>query len=253
MSVDGAICDSCGFVRPLGADGILLDAQHEGVHDPDDTGYESQTKYRYQSESYAVAYLRKYRHRFRRGGSLYASLVANRERACIRKALSRAGRIESLLDLPGGTGKLASVHAAADYTFMAADVAPEMLRAGLRDEWSRCSNLAALVQADVTRTGFATDAFDCVICLRLMHRLPEDVLRAGVAELARVGRDWLIVSNAVAWNTVAGRLGRAPKAGRAILDREAWRAVLEEHGEVEAEYRILPGISRGLISLLRLQ
>lgn len=253
VSDSQATCMACGCSRPVTPDGILLDPEHTGRFDPDDSGYESQTKFRYQSEAYASTYLRQYKRGPRNGGSLYPSLVAQRERSCIRRALTRAGDITTVLDLPAGTGKLAPVHAASDYAVVGADVSVEMLRAGLHDEWSTCPNLAALVQADATRTGFNTDAFDCVICLRLMHRLPMAVLKSAVAELTRVASDWLIVSNAVAWGSIAGRFGRAPKTGRAVLNAKEWRAVLEEHGKVEAEYRLLPGISRGLVTLLRVR
>lgn len=253
VSDSQATCMACGCSRPVTPDGILLDPEHIGEFDPDDSGYESQTKFRYQSESYASTYLRQYKRGLRNGGSLYASLVAQRERSCIRRALTKAGNITTVLDLPAGTGKLAPVHAASDYAVVGADVSVEMLRAGLHDEWSTCPNLAALVQADVTRTGFDTDAFDCVVCLRLMHRLPMAVLKSAVAELTRVASDWFIVSNAVAWGSIAGRFGRAPKIGRAVLNAAEWRAVLEEHGDIEAEFWLLPGISRGLVTLLRVR
>lgn len=156
-----------------------------------ETSYLARDRYRDPAE--AASYEAR---RFR---SFKGRLVDRRERALVTRALAAArilalgdGRIERLLDLPAGTGRLAPLLGAWAPLVLAADRSREMLRQGARYGEARYEGKA--VQADATRLPFRDSAFDAVVCLRLLGHLPPAVRRLALAEMRRVSRSFLIVA-----------------------------------------------------------
>lgn len=123
-----------------------------------------------------------------------------REMACITAALDGVAAGSRVLDLPCGTGRLARMLLGRGYRVVAADYSLPMIeaaRAYHRETGLDADARARLdfVQQDVMNTTFEDDAFDVVICNRLLHHYPgSDTRRAVLAELARICRGRLIVS-----------------------------------------------------------
>jgi len=138
--------------------------------------------------------------------------------------------LRPVLDVPCGTGRLASVLERRGMRYVGADVSSSML-----GEASQNPN-AALVLADAERLPFADDSFDVVVCCRLLHHLQEeDVLESVVSELVRVSARMVIASfwDSASWHAWRRRVGlrrsEGPRGRRAVSKRML-RRVFEESG-----------------------
>ncbi len=97
----------------------------------------------------------------------------------------------AVLDVPVGTGRFLHLFGGARVEgldlseAMLTEASARVIELGLSD--------VTLRQGSVTALPFAQHAFDLVVCWRLLHLLPQDVLPAALAELARVCRGHLCV------------------------------------------------------------
>lgn len=145
---------------------------------------------RYQSTAGAAAYRRKYER------SWIRRLSNRRELEIVRRALKRAGAGGKLLDCPCGAGRL---------TPTLLEVAEHVTCADISDSMVDQAREALAPFVEAGRVAFLTagaaglpvedDAFDTVVCHRLIHHMAEASERAGVfAELARVARRRVVLS-----------------------------------------------------------
>jgi ubiquinone/menaquinone biosynthesis C-methylase UbiE len=90
----------------------------------------------------------------------------------------------SVLDVPVGTGRFLDLYGEARVEGV--DLSYAMLaEASTRVAASRHAQVT-LRQGSVTSLPFADRSFDLVVCWRLLHLLPPDMLRPALAEMARV-------------------------------------------------------------------
>lgn len=88
-----------------------------------------------------------------------------------------------ILDIPVGTGRFFEYYQARDIRVVGMDISESMLaEAGKKAE----SLPVELFLGDARSLDYPENTFDCVICWRLLHLLPADVLRQVICELARV-------------------------------------------------------------------
>jgi ubiquinone/menaquinone biosynthesis C-methylase UbiE len=159
--------------------------------------YDALTRQHYQDTVIAEKYREEYAGPMTlRSGP--ARVVANRERRIIYAALSDITRQEAttvrrVLDLPCGTGKLASVFAQFNFKIVAADISRQMMEVAAR-EYNHLPGFVGFEQTDASATKFADEEFDAVICLRLLHRVPDAVRSAILVDLGRISRKHVIVS-----------------------------------------------------------
>jgi SAM-dependent methyltransferase len=140
-----------------------------------------------------------------------------------------------VLDAPCGTGRLRPAieqHAA---RWVGLDVSTPMLEAHAGDD-------LALVRGDVEHLPFPDDAFDAIVCCRLLHHLRDpEVLRRTVGELVRVSRDLVIASfwDAGALPSLRRRYvpGGRPARGRAPHAKGELRRVFADAGARIVGYR----------------
>ncbi|MGE0278749.1 MAG: methyltransferase domain-containing protein [Nitrospiraceae bacterium] len=107
--------------------------------------------------------------------SLRAHFIATRERRVVGSFLRRIGA-RRVLDIPCGTGKLASVAQELAIDVVAADISPEMLE--LAKESYGATSIAAkfaLCDAERVHQDIELVGLDAVVSLRLMHRVPQEV------------------------------------------------------------------------------
>jgi len=159
--------------------------------------YEALTKQHYQDIGVAEKYREEYAGALKLQ-SVPARIVANRERRLIHAALAiiakkQGATVPRVLDLPCGTGKLASVFAHFDFKVVAADISRQMMEVAAR-EYRDLPGFIGFQQMDASATKFADEEFDAVVCLRLLHRVPDAVRLAILADLGRVSRRHVIVS-----------------------------------------------------------
>lgn len=166
--------------------------------------------------------------------SLRNRLTTWRERACLYRALRDAGRPESALDLPCGTGRFWPVFARAGVrTLIAGDGSKGML------EVAETNRLGPALPQDLIETSAFDMALpdgcvDFAACLRFYHHLalPED-RRVLLAELKRVSRRYAAVSLWVDGNLAGNRRMRKPPPPD---DAGYGRRRCRRRSEVEAEF-----------------
>lgn len=171
--------------------------------------YERDTRAFYQDDATA----RRYDEMFtapRGWRNLPSRVVARRERRAIAAALARVPHA-SALDLPTGTGKLAGVFAALGTRVVAADVSASML-ARARAQYASAGAAADCRVLDAGDLSvLAPNAFDVVVCLRLLHRVPPALRARMLREFARVAPFALVTFG------IETRYHRTRRAVRAAL------------------------------------
>jgi SAM-dependent methyltransferase len=148
-------------------------------------------KERFGRESLAKIYPSQYSNRWR----------DRREKACILECLKAIPLGGHVLDLPCGTGRLTRILVELGYRVTGADVSEAMLsraRDNYHEYEKQRGGKAPLVRfeiRDVLATGFATDEFDGVACIRLFHHFADSQTRqAALRELRRVSRGPIVVT-----------------------------------------------------------
>lgn len=122
--------------------------------------------------------------------------IRRAEQKAVRRALDRSIRgrpADSLLDVPCGTGKLASVVAGRAKRIVAADVSEAMMELA-RPVYATVAGFEGFRVADAEELPFGDGEFEVVVCLRLLHRVPQSLRRKMVRELARVSSNLVILS-----------------------------------------------------------
>ncbi len=123
------------------------------------------------------------------GRSLSGTATHRREERCVRRALGVLPPGARVLDLPCGTGRLVPLLLTMGFRVTAADRSQHMLAAARKAQAGVARRPAGLEFefADVLDTGFPDDAFDGVLCNRLIHHFREaEARRAALRELRRI-------------------------------------------------------------------
>jgi ubiquinone/menaquinone biosynthesis C-methylase UbiE len=162
-------------------------------------------KYREQTQEFYkdVEVARRYDDLFRKSGNglrgWCARRVAEAERAKIAGFLSQRNalmQIHRILDIPCGTGKLADIVGQYGDEVVCGDISPEMMDLA-KLQYSQARPDAQFVEADAAHLSYEDGYFDMVVCLRLLHRVPQDVRILILKELARVSSRDVIFSVAI--------------------------------------------------------
>jgi SAM-dependent methyltransferase len=219
----------------------------------DGADYELSTRRHYQDTAVAAAYHAQFASGFS-PRTLSHLLVARAEQAAVRRLLDPIRqRLALVADIPCGTGKLVPV--LAPIPTIGGDVSRQMMtiaRAGARDT----SAPWQFAQLDVTALPFQSKTFDLVICLRLLHRVPQDIKVTALGELTRVSRRFVMVSYGVtnAWHALRQRLRRLVRGGNSVpypMSRESAADLFRKSGwRVASRVSPLPVVSAEEIALL---
>jgi len=222
------------------------------------TQYESRTRRYYQDVEVARRYAEEYRGplTLRR---IPTKVIAAREVSCVAAALKRCGDgLRRILDVPCGTGKLSALlYGHGRELLVGCDISAEMLSIA-RDLSARAGQKELLfTRADATALPYADGSFDCVVCLRLLHRVPPPVRLAIVKELARVSRHYLIVTfgRETTWQKLRMRVRRILTKSESCpfpASKEEIRTLSILGGMVAKEaWSVLPVLSAEVIMLLQ--
>lgn len=156
------------------------------------TDYERDTLTAYQTAARARSYKR-----YHTTDWSWGRLVTAIEQRAVARELTRYRwtASDSLLDIPCGTGILGRILHRFPFRIVASDISAEMM-ALARPEYP-ADRLVACVQADITDTPFPRGSFACVVTLGFLHRVPADVKRATLREIASLCGRVAIVSCSV--------------------------------------------------------
>jgi ubiquinone/menaquinone biosynthesis C-methylase UbiE len=162
--------------------------------------YDKITRKHYQDRSVAKRYWDEYRGQWKLK-TCAAHLVARREIRIVNSMLSTivdrgTPTVRRIVDLPCGTGKLATVFSRFGLSVVAADISCQMMEIA-EEEYSKLPSFCGFVQADACATSFGDGEFDAAVCLRLLHRVPDTVRQLILCELNRISRNYVILSAGV--------------------------------------------------------
>ena len=156
--------------------------------------------------------------------SLRGRLVDRLEKRAVARALEVLPRGSHLLDLPAGTGRITQFLLEGGYRTSGVDISEAMIQvAGARLE--RFANACSLCVADAERLPFQDQAFDGVVCVRLMGHVPPTLRLQILSEMKRVTKEWIIavyyISDAATdlKRAIKAALGKAPKMWFPISSR----------------------------------
>lgn len=167
--------------------------------------------------------------------------VGQLEKAQIRRGVATLGvarRGESVLDVPAGSGKLTSLLTRRFDRYVAGDISPAMLDLIPQPVEKRIVDAAGMP--------FPDDEFTVVVNLRLLHRVPVDVIGQCVSEALRVSRRGAIVSYASfsraesAYQFVKRRVDR-PEEARSKLTQAQFAQVVRDAGGAVIRDRSISG------------
>lgn len=193
------------------------------------------------------------------GETLARRLNDWREQTLLGRCLSLCGSGDSLADIGCGPGRFWPTLAGTDTDdLFALDVSHAMLRFA-RERHGALGQRFGVAAGSVLALPFATDAFDTVVCLRLLHHFGEPATRrAALAELARVARRRVVVSlwtdgNYKAWrrSRLERRRGRRAYENRHVVPRRVLEDDFLSAGLiVERHFDLVPGFSQWRYYLL---
>ena len=154
--------------------------------------YETATLNAYRTRQRAVEYKR-----YHTKDWSWARFCTWREQRLLARELSRyswsAG--DRLLDIPCGAGILGKQLHAFPFRIVASDISPEMI--ALAKEEYPADRLLECVQTDITNTGFPRNAFDCIVVLGFMHRVPPAIKRAALCEISALANHVVVLTCSV--------------------------------------------------------
>lgn len=173
---------------------------------------------RYSVDAVAKAYRTKYKRSWSR------RLTDRLEKRALRRALRLAQPKGPILDLPCGAGRFAPVLEAFSSQLTFADGSAAMVETARAAMVPVNGVTRSFVHTPVFATPFADQAFDVVVCWRLMHHLAEasDRVRA-FRELRRISKSRLIAtfsSRSTIKYKLRGIQNRARHSTQSIVDIE---------------------------------
>lgn len=183
-------------------------------------------------------------------------MVAARETSTVRRFLERIPH-SSVVDIPAGTGKLASMLSDLGSAVVACDISENMLAIARRVYDAIGYHRVEFKICDAARmTEAVPGKVDAIICLRLMHRVPAEV-RMAILEQFHASATHVVVSYGI-----ETPYHRARRIIRALIfgggtDRLSYedplsiRAEIETKFEIVDEKSILPFLSQEHIFLIR--
>jgi SAM-dependent methyltransferase len=173
-----------------------------------------------------------------------------RKWAAIRRALSGAMGIRTILDLPCGTGRFTGALARDGYEIIGSDISAEMLRKAASIPGGDHEKILGYLQANGEALPLRDASIDCVVCIRFMMHVDAATRVRILREFARVTRRWVVVDYRHMYTLryvlthTFGRLG----LGRTPLDRVSRGGLEREFRDAGLAIREVVRVSTPLLS-----
>ncbi len=211
-------------------------------------GNKYEGKYRYQSASIADEYEK------RRFSTLKGRLTDKLEKYCIRKALSIASPIVSILEVPCGTGRITEMLLESDYRVMAVDISEKMMKhAKERNKKSR--KKVSFEIGDIEGLKYDENSFDLILTIRLLHHIPVALHKKVFQQLHRTTRKWVLISFSNRYTVQSIRrdiVAYFKKGKRYSIAPSLFKKEVRENGFRIVKYSpIMPILSESVIVLLK--
>ena len=116
-----------------------------------------------------------------------------KEKMSITRALEHVDKSCTILDLPCGTGRITEHVLSLGYRVVGADISEDMI-ALAASRIGKHERLAGFHRVDAEDTGLDANSYDCVTSVRLMGHLPLPAKIKIIREMARVARQFLVVT-----------------------------------------------------------
>lgn len=214
--------------------------------------YEEDTRSKYRNEEIA----KRYKEIHTKG---FARLATKGVKECVGKALDNCNLSGKniILDMPCGTGVLADILLQRrNDLIIASDISIEMMNLALADY--KGDNCCGFIQGDATKTPFKDNTFGLVVNIGLMHRVPIDIKRRILKEMASISNQYIIISFSVTSLVQRLKLAlvrifiRHHKPSPCPIFFKELKSEIEEAGlEIIRVYRVFPFLSSQVILLLR--
>lgn len=162
----------------------MKDSDHElQGRDPD--LYYSLRKHHYRDDGIASGYdnLRFGGRRARRNAAKWRA---------VKGALDHAGNVQTILDIPTGTGRFVAHLANEGYTVVGSDISREMMLVGREKVGKLDESRISFAQCDGERLPFRDGTFDCVMTIRFLFHLTPEARVNVLREFGRVTRRWVL-------------------------------------------------------------
>jgi len=153
--------------------------------------YDEETAKGYIDGNKAKKYKKAYTQRLNIS-NIDVKMVAHNEVKNIDELLEKTSGVKRILDIPCGTGKLANVLLKYG-NVIAADISDAMIE-NARGDYESHPNFLGFVCTDAANLDFDSENFDCIVSLRLMHRVPSEMRNSMLKEFHRVSKKYLIIS-----------------------------------------------------------
>lgn len=154
--------------------------------------YDSDTRQAYRSKDRAEEY-----QRYHTRDWSWGRIATRREQQCLARVLRAYAwaPADRILDMPSGAGILGRLLGTLPSRIVVSDISREMMMLG-RGEYPP-DRLLGCLQSDITAMPFESDAFACVMTLGFLHRVPPDIKRAAIREIARISNRLVIATCSV--------------------------------------------------------
>jgi ubiquinone/menaquinone biosynthesis C-methylase UbiE len=162
--------------------------------------------------------------------------AAQRDPLLVERILERYGArpgLKPVLDVPCGAGRLRTVFERRGLRYVGVDLSPAVLQ---QAQDRAADTAASLLAADVEYLPFRDDAFDVVVCCRLLHYLHDpDEIRSVIGELTRVSHRLVVASfwDSASLHALRRRVGLRRSegpTGRRAISKRVLRTLFREHG-----------------------
>ena len=125
-------------------------------------------------------------HRFQSNRS--GRVKARHEMAIVKNYLDSLPAEQKILDVPCGMGRFTDAITEAGHQAVGVDINKGMLSRAK----SRHGDKAQFIKGDVMHLPFPDQAFDAIICFRLLHHLPDNMILETLKELRRMANTALV-------------------------------------------------------------
>lgn len=212
------------------------------------------------SEKYTTDHAQAYYEKHQTG--VRRKLSNHLENRMVARALDAAGPVDTVLDLPCGTGRFwETILKRKPKQLIAGDLSAAMLNVARQHRPQALLDQVECYEMSAFDTGLNDDSVDLVLCMRLMHHMENrDDRQAILAELARISRRYVVVSLWVdgsyqAWRRtrLENRRPERKYRNRCILASDIFEREAGSRGlKVKARVDLLPRISMWRTYLLEL-
>ena len=188
--------------------------------------------------------------------NLPSQIIAAREVNRIHRILEGLHPIPiHILDVPCGTGKLFEIYQTMGMKVVGADMSSAMMKLSQKNHTEQ--HHTDLFRADATQLPFKEGAFDTIVCLRLLHRVPDSVRQCILMEFARLSPKHIILTAGISNPIQSVRLwlrnafSKIPTVPFPVTREEFQRQTEGANLQIIQSWNILSLVSSEVLFLLR--